>query len=241
VHSVDFYEENAGGLMLEQFVVEYQPLVKKIALYIKHRLPSHVSLDDLTQSGFVGLLEARRNYKNNMGATFETYASIRIRGAIMDALRKSSWSTRESSRNMRKISDAISTIEQRDHRQPSTEEIITELGISAEEHMKMSQQISIASVVSLDVLDSDQELFGDAESDPETIIQEEDIKQYIKHILVELPEREQLVLALYYVEEFTLKQIGEILDLTEARVCQLHSQSLARLRAKMRSQKVSAD
>jgi RNA polymerase sigma factor for flagellar operon FliA len=120
VHSVDFYEENANGMMLEQFVIEYQPLVKKIALYIKHRLPSYVGIDDLMQSGFVGLIEARNNYKNNLGDSFETYVSIRIRGSIMDALRKSSWSTRESSRNMRKISDAITMIEQRGQKQPTS-------------------------------------------------------------------------------------------------------------------------
>ena len=241
MHSVDFYEENANGLMLEQFVTEYHPLVKKIALYIKHRLPSYVSIDDLMQSGFVGLLEARKNFKNNMGASFETYASIRIRGCIMDALRKSSWSTRESSRNMRKISDAITVIEQRGHKQPTTEEIISELGISPEEHMKICQQISVSSVVSLDSIDGDNDFFGDDSADPETITQEEDIKLHIKRILVDLPEREQLVLSLYYVEEFTFKQIGEILDLTEARICQLHSQSIARLRAKMRIQKISAE
>jgi RNA polymerase sigma factor for flagellar operon FliA len=238
VHSVDYYEENSNEVVLEQFVLEYRPLVKKIVLYIKKRLPSFVGIDDLMQSGFVGLLEARKNYKTHLGASFETYASIRIRGSIMDALRKSSWSSRENSRNMRKISDAISTIEQRGQRQPTTEEIILEMGITSEEHLKISQQISIGSVVSLDLIDSEDSLLGNDEADPETLVQEEDLKSHVKKILIELPEREQLVLSLYYIEEFTFKQIGEILSLTEARICQLHSQSIARLQAKMRSKKI---
>jgi RNA polymerase sigma factor for flagellar operon FliA len=107
--------------------------------------------------------------------------------------------------------------------------------------MKMCQQISVSSVVSLDSIDGDNSFLGDDEADPQNITQADDIKLHIKRILVDLPEREQLVLSLYYVEEFTFKQIGEILDLTEARICQLHSQSIARLRAKMRINKIAAD
>ena len=101
MQGIDCYEESAETLLTEQFVNEYHLLVKKIALHMKRRLPSHIDLDDLMQSGFVGLLEARKNYKTNMGTTFETFASIRIRGAIIDALRKNSWSNREITKNMR--------------------------------------------------------------------------------------------------------------------------------------------
>ncbi len=236
--SVDFYTDNADGMLLEQFVNEYRPLVKKIALYIKRRLPSHIALDDLIQSGFVGLLEARNLYKNNKGASFETYASIRIRGAIIDALRKNSWGTRESLKNMRKMGEAISKIEQRGQKQPTTEEIANELGISVDEHLKMCQQIAVSNVVSLDVIDEDQSFIGGDSSDPLTLTQQEDLQQRIKLILADLPEREKLVLSLYYLEDFTFKQIGETLELTEARICQLHSQAIARMQAKMQTKKM---
>lgn len=232
VHSVGMYEENSDEV-IEQFVIEHRPLVKKIALHIKRRLPSHVELDDLLQSGLIGLLEARKNYKPNMGTTFETFASIRIRGAIIDSLRKSSWVSRETIKNMRKMSDAITKIEQRNQKHATSEEIAEELGISVEEHFKITQEISICNILSLDEIDQDNSIFGNDDTAPEGIISQEDIKEQLKEILQELPEREQLVLSLYYVEEFTFKQIGEILDLTEARICQLHTHAIARVRGKM--------
>ena len=233
MQSVNLYEENIDGLLLEQFVLQHRPLVKKIALYLKRRLPSHVELDDLLQSGLVGLLEARTHYKDNMGTTFDTYASIRIRGSIIDSLRKNSWVSRETIKNMRKMSEAISKIEQRNQMQATTEEIAAELGITLEEHFKISQEISICNVLSLDEVDHDNSFLGDDANNPQVIVQHEGVERRLKDILTNLPEREQLVLSLYYVEEFTFKQIGEILELTEARICQLHSQAIARVRAKM--------
>lgn len=231
MQGVDFYTENADSLMLEQFVVEHRPLVKKIALYIKRRLPSYISFDDLLQSGFIGLLEARKQYKTNMGASFETYASIRIRGAILDSLRKNSWGTREASKYMRQIGEAMTRIEQRGQKQPTSEEIAAELSITVEEYDAICQQISICNVVSLDAVED----IGDEDLNPFEITHTTDLKYKVKDILAHLPERDQLVLSLYYVEEFTFKQIGEILDLTEARICQLHSQAIAKIQNKMRS------
>lgn len=241
MQSIDIYQENSDGVLLEQFVLKHRPLVKKIALYIKRRLPSHIELDDLLQSGLVGLLEARQNYKNNMGTTFETYASIRIRGSIIDSLRKNSWVTRETIKKMRKMSEAITKIEQRNHKHATTEEIALELGISVEEHFKMSQEISICNVLSLDEIDYDNSLFGDDDEDPLAIAQNQGLEERLKEILKNLPEREQLVLSLYYIEEFTFKQIGEILELTEARICQLHSQAIARVRGKMSRENLMGD
>ena len=235
MHSVTAYEENSTELVLEDFVVQYRPLVKKIALYIKRRLPSHIEYDDLLQSGLVGLLEAKRNFKQNTGATFETYASIRIRGAIIDSLRRNSWVTRETIKNMKRISDAISKIEQRGHKQATTEDVAEELGLSIEEHFKISQEISICHVMSLDEIDADHSLLGDTNLNPQEITQHEGMLEHLKKMLSLLPEREQLVLSLYYVDEFTFKQIGEILELTEARICQLHAQGIARIQAKMKA------
>lgn len=234
MQGLELYEQNSNETSLDKFVNEHRGLVKKIALYIKRKLPSHIELEDLLQSGFIGLLEAQKNYRSDMGASFETFASIRIRGAIIDSLRKNSWNTREVNRNIRKLGEAITRIEQRNQQHASTEEIAAELGISLEDHLKICQQISISNVLSLDVIDSDNELFGNDEADPEDITEKEDIKQKIKEVLEKLPEREQMVLSLYYMEEFTFKQIGEILDLTEARICQLHSQAISRIKTKLR-------
>jgi RNA polymerase sigma factor for flagellar operon FliA len=233
VQGIDFYEENADKLLLEQFVREHRQLVRKIALHIKRRLPSYIELEELLQAGFVGLLEARKHYKSSMGTTFETFASIRIRGSIIDSLRKNSWGTRETIKNMRRISDAITRIEQRNHKQPTSEEIALELGISVEEHIEICQQISISNVISLDIVDTDNS-FGDESVNPQALTEQEDMIKHIKDILGTLPEREQLVLSLYYIEEFTFKQIGEILDLTEARICQLHSQAISKIQMKLK-------
>lgn len=238
MQGIEFYKENSDNLQLEQFVLEYRPLVRKIALHIKRRLPSHIELDDLLQSGFIGLLEARKHFKTNAGASFETYASIRIRGSIIDALRKNSWGTREAIKNMRKIGDAISRLEQRSQKQPTAEEIANELGITHEEHIKICQQISVCNVISLDMVENDESMLGEENANPDSITQENEIKLYIKEILTTLPEKEQLVLSLYYIEEFTFKQIGEILDLTEARICQLHSQAISRIQTKLHKEKL---
>ena len=236
MHSVDLYKQTAGDTVSDQFILEHRSFVKKIALHIKHRLPSHVALEDLLQAGFVGLLEAKKNYKENMGATFETFAGIRIRGAIFDALRKNSWCTRDTSKQMRTIAAAITAIEQREHKQATTEDIISELNITPDEYAKLCQQISVSNVVSLDLIDSEHSLFGDDEENPQTIVQEDDLKASIKKTLGDLPPREQLVLSLYYIDELTFKEIGEVMELTEARICQLHSQAITRMKNKMRIQ-----
>lgn len=234
---IENYEDNSDDSKLEEFVLEHKVLVKKIALYIKRRLPSHIELDDLLQAGLIGLLEARKNYKTGTGASFETYASIRIRGAIIDSLRKSSWITRETIKNMKKISAAISKIEQRDQRQATTEDIAAELGISSEEHFRIAQEISVCNTLSLSEIDRDDSLLANDIENPQEIMHEHSIKEHLKEVLADLPKKEQLVLSLYYVDEFTFKQIGEILDLTEARICQLHSQAIARVRVKMDTEK----
>ncbi|VVC77118.1 RNA polymerase sigma factor FliA [Aquicella siphonis] len=233
MQGIEIYEENSDRLMLEQFILEHRSLVKKISLHIKKRLPSHIELDDILQAGFVGLLEARKQYKPDMGTAFDSYASIRIRGAIIDSLRKNSWGTRETMRNMRRITEAISRIEQRGQKQATSEEIAAELGISMDEHVLICQQISINNIVSIDMLDDENLLASDEDDNPSVITQKENIIQHIKDILHTLPEREQLVLSLYYIEELTFKQIGEVLELTEARICQLHSQAISKIKVKL--------
>jgi RNA polymerase sigma factor for flagellar operon FliA len=235
VQGVDVYQQNSHDeLSLDKMVTEYRPLVKKIALYIKRRLPSHVELEDLLQSGFVGLIEAKNHYRPNMGATFETYASIRIRGAMIDALRRNSWGNRETTKNLRMITEAINTVEQRTHQHATNDEVAKELGISIDEYTRISQQISVSQILSIDALNLPDIFPNETEDNPQEISQAEEMKEHIKALINRLPEREQLVLTLYYVEEFTFKQIGEILDLTEARVCQLHSKAITKIQVKLR-------
>jgi RNA polymerase sigma factor for flagellar operon FliA len=234
VTTISLYEESSEKQAVEKFVIQYRPLVKKVSLYLKRRLPSTVELNDILQSGLVGLLEARKGFKPGTGASFETYASIRIRGAIIDSLRKNSWVSRETIRNMRKMSQAISKIEQRDQAQASSEQIIAELGISMDDFFKMSQEINVCNVMSLDELDHDYFIPSEEESNPEVLTQREHMKEWLKDVLHNLSEKEQQLLSLYYVEEFTFKQIGEIFDLTEARICQLHAKLIARIHSKIK-------
>lgn len=232
MNNINAYEDNSEKLITDQFILQYQPLVKKIALFIKRRLPSHIDLDDLIQSGLVGLLEASKGFQEGLGASFETYASIRIKGSMIDSLRKNSWASRDTIKNMKRISEAISQVEQRKQAHASAEEIAKEIGVSIEEYFKISQEISFCSVLSLDEIEQDS-IPGEGEDDnPQEITQNEFVKSDLKTILAGLPEREQLVLSLYYVDELTLKQIGEVLEITEARVCQLHSQAIARVKSK---------
>lgn len=226
--------ENSSDQQLEEFVQNHIPLVKKIALYIKRKLPSHIELDDLLQAGLIGLLEAKNNYNPDMGASFETYASIRIRGSIIDSLRDNSSFGRDTLKNMRMISEAISRVEQRNQRPATIDEIVNELGITHEEHFKISQDINLLFISSLSNEKMENEIEDDT-GNPEKLLMRDKMKDKLKHLLTLLPEREQLVLSLYYVDELTFKQIGEVLDLTEARICQLHSQAIARLRGKFKN------
>ncbi|RDI38540.1 sigma-70 family RNA polymerase sigma factor [Aquicella lusitana] len=234
MQSITMYEKNSD-VVLEQFVLNHLDLVKKIATQIKRKLPSHIEFDDLLQSGLIGLLEARKNYNPEMGASFETYATIRIRGAIIDSLRKNSWISRDIIKKMKKVSDAINKIEKRNKQQATLENIIMELNITHEEYFKISQEINMFYVANLADKHVEHSLADDS-NDPERIAQKDAVKTQLKEILKLLPEKEQLVLSLYYVEELTFKQIGEVLELTEARISQLHSIAIARIRAKMRSE-----
>ncbi len=236
VLSTNSYESISESTQLEQFVLEHRSLVRKIALHIKRKLPSHIELDDLLQSGLVGLLEARTNYDITKGASFDTYAATRIKGAIVDALRKTSWVSRDTFKNMKKMSEAIDKIEQRNQKAATTKEIAAEMDLSVNEYFKISQDINVCSILSLDILKNEQDIHPDLDKvdDPQSIIQFESIKSDLKDILKDLPEREQLILSLYYIEELTFKQIAETLELTEARICQLHTQAIARIRVRMK-------
>lgn len=233
MNNINAYEEESSELSLDKFIVQYQPLVKKIALYLKRRLPSHIDLDDLLQSGVIGLLEARNGFQENQGASFETYAGIRIRGAMVDALRKNSWISRDAIKNMKKISKAINRVEQRNQAPASSDDIAKELGVTLDEYYQLSQDAIAFNILNLDELEQAGIALEDTEKSPQEDTEAELAKIKLKAVLIDLPEREQLLLSLYYIEEFTFKQIGEILEVSEARVCQLHTQAVARIKSKM--------
>ena len=236
MQGIDYYAEQTEDFQLHQFVVKHQQLVKRIALHIKRRLPSFIELDDLLQAGFIGLLEARSNYRADMQTSFETFAGIRIKGAIIDSLRKNSWGTRETIKHAKAMGQAIARLEQQYKREPTSEEIAKEMGLSLVDYLELCTQAHLANVISLDEHERDFTIISESEENPALVHQKEQMLQYIKNELQHLSEREQTVLSLYYVDEFTFKQIGEILSLTEARISQIHAQAIARLKTKLDNQ-----
>ena len=228
--------ENAGH---DELVTQYAPLVKRIAYHLKARLPATVIVDDLLQAGMIGLLEASSKYDANQGASFETYAGIRIRGAMLDELRRNDWAPKSVHRKVRDITDAIRKIENREGRDARDEEVINDLGISRDEYYKTLQDISSHRVLSWDELGIDEDAVGGPSvSDGKPGIQDELEKQRFQACLSEaittLPEREKMIVALYYESELNLREIGSVLNVSESRISQLLSQAHIRLRARMR-------
>jgi RNA polymerase sigma factor for flagellar operon FliA len=232
VQGIDQYTLQENKTSLDDLVRENAALVLKIAKKMKRKLPSHIEFDDLVQSGFIGLIEASKSYKQDQGASFATFAAIRIKGSIIDELRKNSWGNRETLKKMKELNLAVLTVEQRNKKQASSEEIAAELKISIDEYDKNCQSINVANMISMSQY-SDYNFIESNEESPETIVIEEDNKNRIKEILEGLPERDRILLSLYYLEELTFKEIAQVLDLTEARVCQLHAIAIAKVARKI--------
>ncbi len=220
----------------EALVHKYAPLVKRIALHLKGRLPPSVQLDDLIQSGMLGLLEAARKYEAQRGASFETYASIRIRGAMIDEIRRGDWVPRSVHRNARRIAEAIHAIESRTGQDAQDADVARELGISLEEYHASLRDALSGHLISLDELTADSDAGiedADRMPQPQDEVQKQQFARRLAEEIGRLPERERLVLALYYDEELNLREIGEVLGVSESRVSQIHSQAALRLRARL--------
>lgn len=212
----------------------HSELVKKIAYHLMARLPATVLIDDLVQSGMIGLLEAARNFDASKGASFETFAGIRIRGAMLDEMRKGDWVPRSVHKNSREIALAMSAIEKQTGREASEPEVAEQLGVTLSEYQKMLQDVNCAKLVAYeDVLESNEISTNETVQDSvfETV-SESQFSNKLVDMIKQLPEREALVLSLYYDEELNLKEIGLVLDISESRVSQIHSQALHRLKAK---------
>ncbi len=214
----------------DELVLRHAELVKRIAYHLAGRLPPSVSVDDLIQAGMLGLMEAAANYAANRGASFETYAGIRIRGAMIDALRKQDWAPRSVHRQARAVAAAVREVEQRTGRDARDVEIAEEMGVSLEEYHQAVQDAASCQLASLDETGSAN--CTDA-SDPFRDVASDQFRSALTQAIERLPERERLVMSLYYSEGLNLKEIGAVLDVTESRACQLHGQALVRLRARL--------
>ncbi len=221
----------------DEVVNRHAPLVKKIAYHLKGRLPPSVQVDDLIQAGLIGLLDAAGQYDPRQGASFETYASIRIRGAMLDELRRNDWAPKSVHRKSREISAAIQRLENRGQRDPGDREIAAELGIGLEEYQQLLRDTAGSRLLSYDEITSTEQggydQFSDDSPLPLQVLENEEFRQRLIGAIGELPEREQLIMSLYYEQELNLKEIGAVLGVSESRISQLLSQAHARLRTKL--------
>ena len=230
-------ENSADDTDLNEVVDQYAPLVKRIAHHLLLRMPASVQIDDLIQSGMIGLLEAARKYDVSKGASFETYAGIRIRGSMLDEVRKGDWAPRSVHRKSRKVAEAIKAIEARTGQDAKDKEIAAELEIDLDAYYAILQDATGSRLFSFDDImegdDSAIELAAGEIPGPCDGLTRDTFKAHLARAIDGLPEREKLVLALYYDEELNLKEIGEVIGVSESRVSQIHSQAALRLRARL--------
>jgi len=221
----------------DQLIEQHATLVKRIGHHLKGRLPASVQVDDLIQSGMIGLMEAARKYEPSKGASFETYAGIRIRGAMLDEIRKGDWAPRSVHRNSRRIAEAIRFVEGQTGCDAKDSDVAKALDMSLEQYHYQLQDGMGSRLFSFEELLAQQGereggITGAGDS-PLAGLQNDNFKQHLAKAIAGLPDREQLVLSLYYDEELNLKEIGAVLEVSESRVSQIHSQAAHRLRARL--------
>jgi RNA polymerase sigma factor for flagellar operon FliA len=231
-----------GTLDRDDQLRKYSPLVRRLAHHMIAKLPASVEIDDLIQVGMIGLTEAIARFEPSQGVQFETFASQRIRGAMIDELRDGDWMSRGSRKSQKDIEQAVHRLQQKLHRAPIESEIAGELGITLAEYQQMLAKVRGTQLVYLEDISGhgdDEESFldrhmGDTESDPSSVLQDQRMRIALVGAIKNLPEREQQIMSMYYEHDMNLKEIAAVLGVTESRICQLHSQSIARLRAKLR-------
>jgi RNA polymerase sigma factor for flagellar operon FliA len=237
------YTEN-GTLDRNQCIEKFAPMVKRIAHHLMARLPASVQLSDMVQAGLIGLVDAAGRYENSQGVQFETYAAQRIRGAMLDELRAHDWVPRGVRKAQRKIDDANAKLEQKLGRPPLESEIAQYLKIPVEEYREMLSDTYAFQLVHVDEFEHNGE---DAEfldrncpadhEDPYAKLSDAQFRAALVSAIELLPEREKLLMGLYYEKELNFREIAEVLGVTESRVCQLHSQAVTRLRGKLKDWK----
>ncbi|TFH08108.1 MAG: RNA polymerase sigma factor FliA [Nitrosomonadales bacterium] len=225
----------------KEFVEKFTPLVKRIAYHMMARLPASVQVDDLIQAGMIGLLDAIKRYEGSHGRQFESYAAQRIRGSILDELREADWLPRGIRKKMRQIEVAVRTLEQRMGRVPSEQELATELGIPLTDYQETLQDARGGQIMFYeDFQKTDDEPFfdrisSDSQNDPLEILMDDRLRKMLIKAIADLPSREKMVMGMHYEQEMNLREIGEVVGVSESRVCQLHTQAVVRLRSRLRS------
>ena len=237
------YKKTRSPQLRDAFIRQYMSLVKYVAGKVSVGMPSSVEFDDLVGFGQFGLLDAINKYDPEKNVKFKTYAVTRIRGAILDELRQLDWVPRSVRQKSREIEDAIVRVESKLGRTASDEEVAEELGISVNELQQTVMKVSGTSVLSLNDVwyagdDNDNMSIGNniespSSLNPDVIAEREEIKKVIAQAISELPEKEKMVIVLYYHEDLTFKEIGEVLEVSESRISQLHTKANLRLRAKL--------
>lgn len=222
----------------DELVRRHAPLVRRIAYHLMGRLPPSVDVDDLVQAGMIGLLEAARNYATDRSASFETYAGIRIRGSMLDELRRTDWTPRSVHRKAREVAEVVRQIEHETGADAEDAEVIRRLGINPMEYHQILADASNARLLSLTGPDDTEggaslDVVDQEGLEPYERVEQEGMRSALVDAIGGLPEREQLVMSLYYEQELNLKEIGAVLGVTESRVCQIHGQALIRLRARL--------
>ena len=219
----------------DALIEKYAHLVRRIAHHLGGRLPPSVDVDDLLQAGMMGLMEAAKKYAGDRGANFETYAGIRIRGAMLDELRGMDWVPRSVHRRVRDMIEAMRVVEGQNGGRASDAEVAAQMQVPLEEYHEIAREATHCRMFSMEELaggDSDLRDASERAGSPEQQLEREAVTELLARTIDELPERERLIVSLYYTEELNLREIGEVLGVSESRVCQLHGQALARLRAR---------
>ena len=237
------YRENRDKTVRDRLILTYAPLVKYVAGRLGSSLPAHVDEGDLVSYGLLGLIGAIERYDPDRDIKFETYAIARIRGAIIDELRALDWVPRSVRSRARQIERAIGELEAKLGRAPTDEEIAAKVGVTVDELDSSLTDISRSSIAALDELwsvsgDGDQvslldTLEDDTIAQPAEVLDETETREALADAIARLPEREKLVVTLYYYEELTLREIGEVLGVTESRVSQLHTKAILRLKSRL--------
>ncbi len=232
-----------GHLDRNAMIKQYQPLVRRLAHHMMAKLPANVQVDDLIQVGLLGLSEALTRYEAAQGVQFETFATQRIRGAMLDELRENDWMSRGSRKSQKEIEQAMRRLEHTLGRTPIESEIAAELKMPLADYQTLLGKVRGTQLVYIEDMtrgNDDDDSFldrhvADEEADPLSMLRDQRIRQALVQAIKNLPEREQFIMSMYYEQDMNLKEIAAVLEVTESRVCQLHSQSIARLRAKMRT------
>jgi len=240
VDETEITEENR-----EEVIKKYSPMIKYVANRIAMRLPPHIEVDDLISVGVLGLMDAISKYDSSRGAKFKTYAEFRVRGAILDELRSLDWVPRSIRQKASQVDKVVVALQSKLSRQPEDEEVAKEMGLSLEQFhntLNETKSIPIFSLEDLGIAKESGEqqslldcLAGKADADPQTQIRLVELKEIIAKAIDALPEKERLMVSLYYYEELTMKEIGAVLDITESRVSQIHSKAVYRLRTKLKA------